>query len=114
MRVKKLMLKVLDEDIGKEKWVHICYIGSVLYNSFLQTFGINSVEFADYVSLWVKQDFNLSLNMSTKRDVAIMKATICEKYRVLYPTIYNNTTIDTQGWVRVWLTQKMEKELKNV
>lgn len=113
MRVKKLMLKLLDEEDGKVKWFHLCYIGSKIYNTFLKTMDIDSVEFADYIADWFKEDFGLDITMTTRRDLNILKGTVKEKYRVLYPTIYNNTDVDIHGWVRVWITQKMEKELKD-
>ncbi len=107
------MLKVYDEDEDKVKWSHVCYIGSVLYNTFLEKMDASKEEFADYIADWFYQDFGLRLTMSTKRDLNILKATIKERYRTIFPTIYNNTKIDSQGWVRVWLSQKMEEELKN-
>lgn len=114
MRTKKLVLKLFNEDKDKVEWAHICYIGSELYNTFLEKMKISKEEFADYIADWFKQDFGLNITMTTKRDLAILKATVKEKYRAIYPTIYNNTEIDVHGWLRVWLSQKMEEELKNV
>lgn len=112
MRVKKVMLKLLDEDTGKLKWFHLCYVGSSLYNDFLRTVDTDSIGFADYIADWMKKDFNLDLTMTTKRDLNILKAVVVDKYKTLFPVIYNNSEIDTNGWLRVWLMQKMEDELK--
>lgn len=112
MRVKKVMLKLLDEDTSKLKWFHLCYVGSSLYNDFLRTFDTDSIGFADYIADWMKKDFNLDLTMTTKRDLNILKAVVVDKYKTLFPVIYNNSEIDTNGWLRVWLMQKMEDELK--
>lgn len=114
MKIKKLVLKFYDEDADAVKWMHVCYISSALYNEFLDKMHITKEEFADYISDWFFKDFGLRINMSTKRDLNILKATVKEKYRAIFPTIYNNTKIDSQGWLRVWLSQKMEEELKNV
>lgn len=114
MRTKKLILKLLDNNTGKMKWFHVCYIGERLYKTFLTKMDIEPYEYADYIADWFKQDFGVDITMTTKRDLCILKGTVKERYRALYPTIYNNTDIDTQGWVRVWLSKKMEEELKNV
>lgn len=114
MKVKKLNLKLLDEDSGKVKWFHLCYISEELYNTFCEKFDVDAVSFSDYVSDWMKLDFNMNLTMTTRKDLCIMKEVVKNKYMELYPTIYYNTKIDTHGWVRVWISQKMEAELKNV
>lgn len=112
MRVKKIMLKLLDEQTEELKWFHLCYVGSSIYNDFLQTFNTDSIGFADYIADWIKQDFNLDLTMTTKRDLNILRAVVTDKYKTLYPIIYQNSDIDTNGWIRVWVMQKMENELK--
>lgn len=114
MKVKKLMIKLLDEDSGRVRWFHVCYIGSKLYNLFLQEKQIDSIQFADYIADWFNKDFGQHITMTSKRDLNIVKGVVKEKYRVIFPSIYNNTQIDSQGWVRIWLSEKMEEELKNV
>lgn len=113
MRVKKLMVKLFDEDDGKVKWLHVCYIGSKLYDTFLEEKHIDSIQFADFIADWFNKDFGQHITMTTKRDLNILKGVVKERYRVIFPAIYNNTEIDSQGWVRVWLSEKMEGELKN-
>ena len=113
MRVKKLMVKLFDEDSGKVKWLHVCYIGSKLYDTFLEEKHIDSIQFADFIADWFNKDFGQHITMTTKRDLNILKGVVKERYKVIFPAIYNNTEIDSQGWVRVWLSEKMEGELKN-
>ena len=112
MRIKKVMLKLLDEKTGNIKWFHLCYVGSNLYDDFLKTFKTDSIGFSDYIADWVKKDFNLDLAMTTKKDLNILRAVVVDKYKTLFPVIYQNSDIDTNGWLRVWLMQKMEDELK--
>ena len=114
MKVKKLMVKLLDEAEGKVRWFHVCYINTTLYETFLAEKHIDSVQFADYIADWFRKDFGNEITMTTKRDLTIVKGVVKEKYRAIYPEIYNNTKIDSQGWVRVWLSEKMTEELKNV
>ena len=47
MRVKKLMVKLFDEDDGKVKWLHVCYIGSKLYDTFLEEKHIDTEKYAE-------------------------------------------------------------------
>ena len=112
MRVKKIVLKLLDEDTNDLKWFHLCYVGSSLYNNFLKTFDTDSIGFADYIADWLKKDFNLDISLTTKKDLNILRAVIVDKYKRLFPVIYNNSDIDINGWIRVWIMQKMEEELK--
>lgn len=114
MQVKKLMVKLFDEESERIRWFHVCYIGRKLYNAFLEEKHIDSVQFADFIADWFNKDFGQHITMTTKRDLNILKGVVKEKYRVIFPAIYNNTEIDNQGWVRVWLSEKMEEELKNV
>ena len=114
MKVKKLMVKLYDEDADRVRWFHVCYIGEKLYETFLAEKKIDSVQFADYIADWFRRDFGNEISMTTKRDLNIIKGVVKEKYRAVFPEIYNNTKIDSQGWVRVWLSEKMEGELKNV
>ena len=114
MRTRKLQLKVFNETTNRIEWTFLCDIGSKLYLTFLEKTGVSKEEFADYVADWFKQDFGIDLTMTTKRDTAILKAVVKEKYRVIYTYIYNNIGADESAWLRVWLSQKIEEGLKNV
>lgn len=108
----KFLLKVLDENKDKLVWEHLCYAPRELYTKFLDTKGIERFEMADWVSQWAKEDFNLDLPMTTAKDIAILKELVLDKYQSVYPHLIRKTTTDRQGWIRVWVSTHMEKELQ--
>jgi len=108
----KVTLPVLDERINKTHWIHICYLNRNLYLTFLQKMGCTRAEVADFMAKWAKKDFNMNLSMSCVRDIAILKELIRDRYRIAHPNIFLNTSTDRQGWFRIWMTEKMERELK--
>lgn len=110
----KVLLRVLDENRDEVVWEHLCYAPSGVYLEFLRKKDINRAEIADWVRVWTREDFNLDIPMTTMKDIKILKELIQDKYLSVYPHIakrYNNG-MDYQGWIRVWLTAHMDKELK--
>ena len=108
----KVLLKVLDENRREVVWEHLCYAPSKTYLDFLTKKDIDRVEFADWVSDWTKEDFNIDLPMTTVKDIKILRELIQDKYLTVYPHIAKRyPKSDHQGWIRVWLTTHMEKEL---
>lgn len=114
MHTTPLKIKIFDETKGKIRWVKICDIGTELYSTFLNEMGVNEEEYADYIAEWFFREYNLNLSMTTMRDVKILLGSIKERYRAVYPAIYNNTDIDAETWVRIWLSKRMEEELTGV
>lgn len=108
----KLLVKVLNENHDKLSWEHFCYVPRDLYLKFLSAMEIERVEVADYISKWAKQDFNIDLSMTTTTDIKTLKELILDKYRSVYPHIFISTDTDHQGWVRVWITAHMNKDLE--
>lgn len=108
----KFLVKVLNEDKDKLVWEHLCYAPKDLYLKFISVMGIERFEMADFVAAWAKEDFNVDLPMTTYKDIAILRELILDKYNSTYPhLIRNNSTIDRQGWMRVWVSTHMEKDL---
>lgn len=110
----KVLLKVLDENIDKLVWEHLCYAPQNLYLTFLTSMDIERVEMADYISKWAMEDFNIELPMTKSTDIAILKELIIDKYSSVYPHLLRKSTTDHQGWVRVWVSSHMEKDLKKI
>lgn len=109
----KVLLKVLNEDKDELTWEHLCYAPKDLYLTFLQRRHIERSAFADYISAWAKEDFNIELPMTTSKDIEILKILILDKYSSIYPHLIRNSNTDRQGWIRVWISSHMEKELRN-
>lgn len=107
----KFLLKVLDENQDRMVWEHLCYAPKDLYLKFLKEKDIERYEMADFIQLWAKEDFNIDLPMTTAKDVVILRELILDKYSSVYPHLMRKSPTDHQGWVRVWVSTHMEKEL---
>ncbi|MEG0579866.1 MAG: hypothetical protein RR490_08120 [Niameybacter sp.] len=83
-----------------------------LYDRFLSTFQLSRQELADYISKWIIDDFGISLAMTHQSDIHIFKELIKKKYKSLYPNMYLESVIDRQGWVRAYISDRMELEIK--
>lgn len=108
----KFMLKVLDENTDKLVWEHLCYAPNELYLKYLKKFELERWEMADSVCNWAKEDFNIDLPMTTAKDIQILRALVIDKYNSVYPHITRKNRTDHQGWMRVWVSTHMEKELQ--
>lgn len=111
----KVLLKVLDENIDALVWEHVCYCSRDLYIEFLKKANIERFELADYFVKWAREDFCIDLPMSTVKDIAILRELILDKYKKIYPHITTNFTkreYDYRGWLGVWLTEHMKKEMR--
>lgn len=111
----KFLVKVLNEDTDKLSWEHLCYAPRELYLKFLKTKGVERFQMADYVSRWAREDFNIDLPMTTAKDIAVLRELVLDKYSNAYPHLIRKTETDRQGWMRVWVSNHMERDLqKNV
>lgn len=108
----KFLLKVLDENKDHLVWEHLCYAPKELYLKFLDKMSIERFEMGDFVSKWAKEDFNIELPMTTAKDIAILKELVIDKYSSTYPHLLRRSSTDRQGWLRVWVSSHMEKELQ--
>lgn len=112
MELKKIQIKVIDSKTDKMSWEHISYVSAELYDRFLKEMDCSREEFARYVAKWAYQDFNYKTTMAYKQDITILKSLVRERYRSIYPNIFIDGNTDRQGWMRTWLSKKMEAELK--
>lgn len=108
----KIVIKVVNEAHDRAEWTHISYIDKVLYDKFMKKEHIESIELNDYLSRWVKEDFNIDLAMSSKNDIRVLKELVKDFYKRAHPELYIESHTDRQGWLRVWLTKKIKEELK--
>lgn len=108
----KFLLKVLDENKDKLVWEHLCYAPKDLYLRYLKTKDLERADMADCVSAWALEDFNISLAMTTSKDIAIVRELVVDKYSSAYPHLMRKSNTDHQGWIRVWVSTHMEKDLQ--
>ena len=107
----KVSLKVLDSQLDKIVWVHFCYMDYMVYSRFLKELETSRMELVKWIRAWAEQDFNIDLSMSTKQDVDTVKALIKDKYDALFPGLSLSNSIDSKGWARYWITEKMQREI---
>ena len=107
----KFILKVLDENKDKLVWEHLCYAPASVYIRYLREFNLERNEMGERVSRWAREDFNIELPMTTAKDIAILRALVVDKYSSAYPHLVRKSKTDHQGWIRVWVTTHMEKDL---
>lgn len=108
----KFLIKVLDENRDKLVWEHLCYAPRDLYLKFIEHYSIERFEMADFVSAWAKEDFNIDLPMTTAKDILILRQLVLDKYNSAYPHLIRKNTTDRQGWIRVWVSTHMERDLQ--
>lgn len=108
----KLGLKVYDGDSNKVKWVHLCYLDRGLWEGFSNKFNATKEDMAGYLADWALEDFNINLSMSTKTDLAILRELVKDRYEQLYPLFKNEFSRDMHGWTRIWITQRIEREMR--
>lgn len=107
----KFLVKVLNEDTDKLSWEHLCYAPRELYLRFIQTKGLERFQMADFVSKWAKEDFNIDLSMTTYKDILLLRELVLDKYSTAYPHLLRKSETDRQGWMRVWVSTHMERDL---
>lgn len=110
----KFLLKVLNENSDRLSWEHLCYVPRELYLKFIKSFNIERFQMADFVSKWAKEDFNIDLPMFTMKDISILRELVMDKYKNAYPHIARPYNTDRQGWMRIWATNHMVKDLKRL
>lgn len=114
----KVLIKVLNEDKDELQWAHLCYVPKDLYHKYLTMRCLDRFEFADCVSEWARQDFNVELPMTTRKDIFILKELVIDKYKRVYPQIISYCNVgekkDNMGWIRVWCSYHMEKDLQKL
>ena len=108
----KVLLKVLDANDDRIKWVHLCYLSSDLYNKFIYERDMKTIDMNDILSRWCKEEFLVDLHMATSKDIHLLKELVKDFYKRAHPEYVLDSKTDRQGWLRVWITRKMMEELK--
>ncbi len=111
-RMRKIVLKVLRGDTWQ--WVHFCYIQNALYEQFFEATKCEKSAFGAFLSIWVKGDFGINLQMLTYDDIVKLRHLIHTRYTQEYPELYMLNSEENpriQGWVRLWVSQHMRVEI---
>ena len=98
---------------GEKRWMHLCYVPIKLWRRFEKVAKPDSLTVNDWVCKWATADFG-STKLQDLKDLDNLRDKIKLQYRKRYPELYLSSPTDRQGWVRVWCTQHMKKEIENV
>ena len=50
--------------------------------------------------------------MTRAQDITVLKELILDKYSKIFPYLSRPSKTDRQGWIRVWLSEHMEREMR--
>ena len=95
-------------------WSHFCYVPKDVKDTFDRTVNTEAKTSNHYINLWAKQDFDCNVTETsdlTMDGFETLKTAIKEKYKNIYPELYMESNIDTMGWMRLWYTEHMKKEI---
>ena len=106
-RTTKLLIKIFDG--SSAKWVHLCYVDSDLFQKFVEK---AEATLNVYIQAWTKLDFNEALYIGSIKDLEKLRLLGAEYAKKTYPDLFKESRTDRQGWVRVWITSHMRKELE--
>ena len=109
----KVLLKITDPETNASRWVHLCYVDDDIYREYLQYRNETICYMNEILSRWAAEDFKVTLSMNSIEDILALKSLVKEFYREKYPEVFRDSTSDRQGWLRIWMNNKMQEELKN-
>lgn len=111
---EKILLKLSNSTniYGRCEWRHLCYVDKELCDSYLSTTGKTMVDMGKTIVGWCKRDFQKDIKLNTRKSIEELREIIKNHYKTKYPELYHDSNTDRQGWVRVWITENMKKELE--
>lgn len=112
METQKLLIRLYNEHNGATEYVHLVYIDTGLYREYFSK--NKTADIGAHLSAWVKEDFGVSLAMSSINELRILKELVFDRCKTAYPELYcqdSNRQYDRQGWMRFWISKKMREEL---
>lgn len=107
---RKISLKV--DRGGQTVWAHFCYVNPEIFEAFLAVTNTKRTQMKKWLTKWAEEDFNWVIDFSEFSHIKLLKALVIDKYRRIYPHLYYNNAVDTHGWMRCWVSEKMGKEIR--
>ncbi len=113
MNIAKVMIKLTNE--GNEAWTHLCYVDKSLYAKYAaeRKKKYHELMLNSALEIWAEHTLKKSIKVLTTEDLAELKALVKTYYKKKYPELFVSSVTDRQGWMRVWVTEMMEEEIKN-
>lgn len=112
---EKILIKLANStnSYGRCEWRHLCYVDKGLCDTYLATTNKTMVDMNKTIVDWCKKDFGKTIKLNTRKSMEELRDVIKDYYKSRYPELYHDSATDRQGWVRVWVTEKMKGELKH-
>jgi len=111
MSRKLLKINLYDETKKAFCRVPFCYVEVSLYTRFQRKVKAKKIDIRPHLSRWARVDFNVNLKFETTYAVELLMALLKDYYKAVQPVIYNTRLIDDKGWLQVWVSGNMEKEI---
>lgn len=108
---RKVQLKVKNEE-GIQQWVHFCYLNPEICDAFLKATNTKQKNLSKWLTKWAKEDFHWEIDFTEYSHIQLLKELVIDKYKSVYPHLYYNKAVDTHGWMRCWVSEKMGKEIR--
>lgn len=109
----KLLIKVKSNDDDSYVWKHLCYVNRDIYLKFMSKTKMASDGLNNAIATWIENTLGKTFELETEEDLEEFKTLIKEHYKHQYPSLYQESCIDHQGWVRVWITENMMEVINN-
>ena len=106
MALHKVTIKLYNDLDRTQAWVHFCYVNDKVYLKFNNMCSCRRTR-TEWIRYWIKKDFNLFLTSINELNLA--KDAIRDSFKAEYPELFLSSLTDRQGWIRVWLTKKIEE-----
>lgn len=111
MQLVKIQTKIVEGDATR--WVHFCYVPQDIKERFDKLCNTLGHLTNYYISVWAYNEFELQ-DVDTPEGMVTLREAVRGKYKELYPHLFFDSVTDKQGWLRVWFTENMERELKEI
>ena len=113
MNLQKIQIKLRRG--SRAFWAHLCYVPEEVKANFDSKVNTKYLPSNHWVEAWAEEDFGwVILGWLSEEELRELKKLIQDKYKDEYPELHLETNTDRQGWVRVWYTQHMNKELEKI
>lgn len=110
MELSKVQFKVTLNDGESFSWIHFCYAPTEVKEDFDRIVNIDKMISNHWIEKWMLKEFGL-VYTDDYDGFLLVKETIKDKYKILYPDFFLPSLTDSQGWLRVWYTNNMIEEL---
>lgn len=107
----KVMVKLYMGNTNTYEWRHLCYVSKELFDSYKENMSEEFNNMNKTLSRWVQEDFNKDLTITSQSELDLLKLYVKEYCKNIYPDVYLDTPTDRQGWMRVWVSKKMQEDL---